>query len=114
MFELEQIKGNLTLIYKCEPIISHLLYANDLLNFTTASIENAKIIKNIMQALKQHTRLVLNEEKSKSYFSKGFTMKQAISDEIGTQIDSLPIIYLGSPLCSSTMREPTLTSTETK
>lgn len=44
-FYLEHTKGNLTPIYKCEPVINHLIYEDDLLVFSKVSLENAKSIK---------------------------------------------------------------------
>lgn len=49
--DMEQLKGNITPIYKTEPVITHLIYADDVLIMGKATTENANCIKHIFQKL---------------------------------------------------------------
>lgn len=101
---MAHLKGNLSPMYKNEPVINHLLYADDLLVFAKATIGNDKTIKNVIQNLENRASLVMNEQKSKLFFSKGAQPKSRITDILIVEIKSLPIIYLGIPLSCNSLR----------
>lgn len=66
--EMEFLKGNITPIYNIEPIITHLLCADDILILAKATKENAECIMQIFQSLKTFTGLDLNQNKSTLFF----------------------------------------------
>lgn len=66
--DVEYIKGNITPIYNIEPMITHLLYADDILILTKATTENSKSIQQVFQMLNELTGLNLNENKPTLHF----------------------------------------------
>lgn len=62
--EVEHLKGDITPSYKIDPMITHLLYADDILIMAKAAKENAECILHTFQLLKSLTGLDLNENKS--------------------------------------------------
>lgn len=69
-FELEHVGGNISPIYKCEPILNHLIYADDLLICAKASLNNAVTVKWVLSTLKDKSGLVINEQESKPFAAK--------------------------------------------
>lgn len=102
--DIDFLKGNISPIYQAEPIITHLLYADDILIMAKATKGNAEIIYHILQDMKFYSGLELNTEKSKIFFSKGAKFKQEIADIIKFKVDNLPIIYLGIPLSNISLK----------
>jgi hypothetical protein len=102
--EVEFIKGNLSPIYQVEPIITHLLYADDILILAKATTNNAETIQQILQRVTNFTGLDINSGKSSVFFSKGAKCKQKIVDIIKIKPDNLPIKYLGIPLSNNTLK----------
>lgn len=100
--DLEYIKGNLTPIHKINPIITHLLCADDILIMAKANILNAERIRHTLHSLKCFTGLDVNE--STVYFSKGAKQKQQIADILKVCIGSLPVLYLGIPLSDNILK----------
>lgn len=81
-----------------QPVISHLLYADDVMIFVTASVPNAVVMVQIFQQLQHTVSLKLNQVKPKIYFSRFATQKGQILQILGMEEDFLPIKYLGVPL----------------
>lgn len=73
--DMEFFKCNIKPIYQTEPLITHLIYADDILILTKATIENAKCIKHVFQDLNNIAGLELNSKKSMLFLSKGATNK---------------------------------------
>lgn len=69
--DVELMKGNINPIYKVEPMITHLLYADDILIMAKATTKNAECILNVFRDLKLAAGLNLNENKSTLFFRKG-------------------------------------------
>lgn len=80
--EMEHFVGNLSPVYKCNPVINHLLYVDDLLVFAKAIASNVLAIKRILGKLKSYSGFAMNEHKLKLYFSKG----SSISITFGIQL----------------------------
>lgn len=63
--DVEPLKGNINPIYKIDPVITHLLYADDILIMAKVTTKNAECI------LKHVAGLNLNENKFTLFFGKG-------------------------------------------
>jgi len=81
--------------------ISHLLFADDLLVFCKGSKDSAKRLNLLLNQLELNTGLVVNNKKSKVFFSKGCKAKAQIANMLGVCSGSLPIRYLGLPVSVS-------------
>lgn len=79
-FEMEYVKGNITPIYKIEPMVTHLLYANDILIMAKFTTKMLIAFSTYSQNLRSRTGLGLNEYKSILFCSKGAKDKQQIAD----------------------------------
>lgn len=71
---LEYLKGNFTPIYKMNPMITHLLYADNILIMAKANIRNAESIMHIVQNMKCLIDLDVNENQSTVFLVKGLKM----------------------------------------
>ena len=65
-----------------EQIVSHLLFADDMLIFSKGNVHSLKVIDTILEMLASNTELVINKIKSKIYFSKGCQNRQAMIEAI--------------------------------
>jgi len=54
-----------------EKVISHLLFADDMLIFSKGNVETLRGIDEILEKMAQITGLAINKMKSRIYFSKG-------------------------------------------
>jgi len=80
-------------------VISHLLFADDMLVFCKGDKHSATTgLINSLKQLELFTGLSMKKQKSKVFFSKGCKNKEIISNILGVFIGSLPIRYLGLPL----------------
>jgi hypothetical protein len=102
--EMEFLKGNLSPIYQIEPVVTHLIYADDILILTKATVQNATCIKHVFQNLNNITGLELNPKKTTLFLSKGAINKNQIANTLNVSIGNLPIIYLGIPLSNNKLR----------
>lgn len=102
--DVECLKGNIIPIYKTEPMITHLLYVDDILILTKATTKNAECIQYIFHDVHTITGLELDSRKSTLFFSKGARNKYQIAETLKLNIGSLPIIYLGIPLSKNKLR----------
>lgn len=64
---------------------SHILFADDLILMSKATLKNARVIKRVIDSFCTHSGLNLNLAKFKVYFSRtgGASLKWAISDTLG-------------------------------
>lgn len=104
MLDMGQLKDKLTPIYQVEPIITHLLHADNILIRSKATKESAHAINRTMQMMQQVASLMLSDNKSNIVFSKGARYRQDISDIIKVKPANLPIVYLGIPLSQSKLK----------
>lgn len=102
--DMDLLKGNFIPIYNVELMITHLLYADDILIPDKSTIGNAQSIQKTFQLLHEVTGLALNENKSNIYFSKGANNKKQITDKLNISMGSLPVVYLGIPLSNSKLK----------
>lgn len=86
--------SNLVPIHNIKPTINLLLYANDILILSKAIVDNAHSIKTVMQLFEANIGLVINDQKSNLFFSKGAKNKILVIDIIKVNTGNLPIIYL--------------------
>lgn len=101
---LEYIKGNLSLIHNINPIITHLLYVDDILIMAKANISSADCIMHTFHNLKVFTGLDINENKSIVYFSKESKNKKQIADFLKINTGNSPTTYLGIPLSNNILK----------
>jgi len=79
-------------------MVSHLLFADDILLFCRASKRSFTTINSLLDNLAPNTGLTVNREKCKLYLSKGCREKEMLSSLIQMAIGCLPAKYLGLPL----------------
>lgn len=101
---LEYLNGNLTPVYLVEPQVTHLLYANDILIMAKATKDGAQAINRSMQMMQINAGLVMNENKSSMFFSKGTKDRQVINEIINVKNENLPIIHLGIPFLHNKLK----------
>ena len=82
-------------------MVSHLLFADDMLVFCKGYEKLAKGVNDASQKLEQYTGLAINKQKSKVFLSKGCKVKDEIAAILGVPIGCLPLKYLGLPLTIS-------------
>lgn len=85
-------------ISQVRPIISYLLYADDVMISLSATSSNANAMGNIFNQLASIVGLQINDMKSKVYFSKDVTNKTQLLNILGMSEDTLPVKYLVVPL----------------
>ncbi|KAK9157712.1 hypothetical protein Scep_004286 [Stephania cephalantha] len=81
------------------PIISHLFFADDMFLFAEATIEQARVIKEVLHIFSDCSGQRVNRQKTKVYFSKNVSLhdKNSISREFGFGVTSNLGKYIGSP-----------------
>jgi len=79
-------------------VITHLLFADDMLIFTKNMVSSLKDVNNLLELLSTNTGLSTNKGKSKIFFSKGTQKEKSLRSAIGIGEGKLPTKYLGIPL----------------
>ncbi|XP_057786555.1 uncharacterized protein LOC131004001 [Salvia miltiorrhiza] len=79
---------------------THLFYADDIILFSTATVRNARKIKDILNYYGSISGQVCSQEKSNLYFARGVTTdrRRAIQRVMGFSVGILPMTYLGVPI----------------
>lgn len=82
------------------PLISHLLFADDVLLFTKARSSQARLVSSILKRFGQASGLKVNVSKSRAFFSSGLPPSKARKCTEITQIREAKSLdkYLGFPL----------------
>lgn len=91
-------RGKIMPLIKNDPIITHLIYADDLLVFIQATTEGAKSMRSIFKKMEKHAGLQLNRGKTRVFFNKFCNNSAQILDILQLNEGQLPIKYLGVPL----------------
>ncbi|CAL9237898.1 unnamed protein product [Arabidopsis halleri] len=102
--------GRIELHPKCSnPMITHLLFADDLLVFSNGSRATLAGISEVMQRFKALSGLDMNPRKSEIFFA-GYTEVEAkdLSETAGIAMGTFPTRYLGLPLNPSRISFDTL------
>lgn len=88
------------------PLISHLLYADDIIIFTNGSRKSLRNIPDIFELYAQWPGQKLIVEKSSLHFSNYINLSQRreLLQETGLQKGSFPFRYFGVPVISSRMK----------
>ncbi|XP_020702620.1 uncharacterized protein LOC110114178 [Dendrobium catenatum] len=79
-------------------IVSHLMFADDLLVFGLATVDNAQALNNILRNFGAATSLHTNPAKSSILISKDTTIASSICAILNIRQTSSPMIYLGLPI----------------
>ncbi|PKU87688.1 Putative ribonuclease H protein [Dendrobium catenatum] len=77
---------------------THLLYADDLLVFSKASLDEASCLKEILGRFAASSGLNINPAKSSILFSKNCQLGEEISDLLNIPQTDRPLKYLGLPI----------------
>jgi len=85
--------------------VTHLLFADDMLVFVKANKGSLRELNKVIDDFSLHTGLLINEIRSKIYFSKGCDNKDEQRDILDFPEGTLPTKYFGMPL-SSTYPKP--------
>lgn len=82
------------------PSLSHLLFANDLVLFGEATLENAKVMHEIIDEFCKYSGHKVSSSKSKFFFSKNTddVVKDSIVNVLGFQLTEDLVTYLGVSL----------------
>ncbi|KAJ6847196.1 uncharacterized protein M6B38_285315 [Iris pallida] len=83
---------------RVSPVVSHLIYADDLLVLMRPSMREMRELVVVMEKFGQLSGLRLNRDKSKVYFNSSCTLKEERALELGVEKGDLPVKYLGVPL----------------
>ncbi|KAJ6836360.1 uncharacterized protein M6B38_328170 [Iris pallida] len=86
-------------------IVSHLIYADDLLVLLQPSLRGMRALSDIMEEFGRLSGLQLNREKSRVYFSFRCTQQEERAFALGVDRGELPVKYLGVPLTVNYARE---------
>ncbi|PKU61333.1 putative mitochondrial protein [Dendrobium catenatum] len=86
----------------CE--VSHLMFADDLLVFSTATTANAHTIKSILMDFAAVSGLNVNPNKSSILISKNTMMAEEICNILNVQQSFSPMKYLGLPIFYKKLR----------
>ncbi|KAJ6809410.1 uncharacterized protein M6B38_160565 [Iris pallida] len=87
------------------PVVSHLIYADDLLVLLQPSILGMRALSDIMEEFGRLSGLQLNRKKSRVYFSSRCTQQEERAFALGVDKGELPVKYLGVPLTVNYARE---------
>ncbi|KAJ6815994.1 uncharacterized protein M6B38_419140 [Iris pallida] len=87
------------------PVVSHLIYADDLLVLLQPSMRGMTALSDIMEKFGRLSGLQLNRKKSRVYFSSRCTLKEERAFALGVEKGELPVKYLGFPLTVNYARE---------
>ncbi|KAJ6817592.1 uncharacterized protein M6B38_410995 [Iris pallida] len=87
------------------PVVSHLIYADDLLVLLRPSMGGMRALSDIMEEFGRLSGLKLNREKSRVYFSSSCPQKEERALVLGVEKGELPVKYLGVPLTVNYARE---------
>ncbi|XP_010519158.1 PREDICTED: uncharacterized protein LOC104798680 [Tarenaya hassleriana] len=81
------------------PLISHLVFADDLMVFVKGELASIVEVKRLLSEFGCYSGLTLNPEKSELFLG-GMTQMDtmAISSNVGFRLGSLPVRYLGVPI----------------
>ncbi|XP_057790774.1 uncharacterized protein LOC131007877 [Salvia miltiorrhiza] len=77
---------------------THLFYADDIILFSTATVRNARKIKEILNYYGSISGQVCSQEKSNLYFARGVTTDRRRARVMGFSVGNLPMTYLGVPI----------------
>ncbi|XP_071902573.1 uncharacterized protein [Coffea arabica] len=102
MINREMNQGNITGVKVCKngPQISHLFFADDSVICCKATVQEAKQIKEILQAYSKASGQVINCDKSAVYFSRNTTRQARVEvcQELGDMREASSGRYLGLPM----------------
>ncbi|KAJ6806040.1 uncharacterized protein M6B38_177225 [Iris pallida] len=93
------------LFWLVSTIVSHLIYANDLLVLLQPSMRRMRALSDIMEEFGRLSGLQLNRKKSIVYFSSRCTQQEERAFALGVDRGELPVKYLGVPLTVNYARE---------
>lgn len=81
------------------PAVSHLFFADDVILFAEATVEQARLMKQGLQTFYEASGQKMSEEKSRVFFSKNLTKTncQLLSTELGIRATNDLGKYLGIP-----------------
>ncbi|KAJ0086550.1 hypothetical protein Patl1_07518 [Pistacia atlantica] len=84
------------------PLVSHLLYADDLLVFVNGGKRSVQRLLNILEVYEKWSGQLINREKSAVYFSKSITLarRRMLMRTTGFVEGKFPFTYLGVPMVS--------------
>ncbi|KAF5468900.1 hypothetical protein F2P56_013011 [Juglans regia] len=84
------------------PIVSHLLYADDLLVFVTGGKQSVLKLMNTLEVYEKWSGQLINKEKSTFFFSKSISTarRRNLKRTTGLVEGNFPLTYLGVPLVS--------------
>lgn len=102
MLDKEARSGYLYYHHQCHKTkLTHLSFADDLLIFIDGSIESVQKVLQILHELEKRSGLAVSLQKS-SFYASGLTDQEisAIQVSTGMPCGSLPMCYLGVPLCT--------------
>ncbi|KAJ4906795.1 Uncharacterized protein Rs2_10453 [Raphanus sativus] len=102
MLDKEARSGNVTYHHHCAKTrLTHLSFADDLLIFIDGSLESVQRVLQILHEFEKRSGLAVSLQKS-SFFASGLPDQEisAIQVSTGMPCGSLPMRYLGVPLCT--------------
>lgn len=102
MLDREARSGNLSYHQHCHKTkLTHLSFADDLLIFVDGSIESVQRVVQILHEFEKRSGLAVSMQKS-SFFASGLTDQEISTIQVSTGMScgSLPMRYLGVPLCT--------------
>lgn len=102
MLNREARSGNLSYHHNCQKTkLTHLSFADDLLIFINGSLESMQRVLQILHEFELRSGLAVSMQKS-SFFSSGLSEHEITAIEVSTgmQNSSLPMRYLGVPMCT--------------
>ncbi|XP_056841874.1 uncharacterized protein LOC130495007 [Raphanus sativus] len=102
MLDKEARSGYLSYHHQCHKTrLTHLSFADDLLIFIDGSLESVQRVLQILHEFEKRSGLAVSLQKS-SFFASGVSEQelQAIQVSTGMPCGSLPMRYLGVPLCT--------------
>lgn len=102
MSDKEARSGNLAYHHSCHKTkLTHLSFADDLLIFIDGSLQSVQRVLQILHEFEKRSGLAVNLQKS-SFFASEITQQEieTIQASTGMPCGSLPMHYLGVPLCT--------------